>query len=63
MLFRCAEDLSDKRNYHTHDQRIARSSTSGEALTLASHGAGRVMQLIHTARTEAGTVLEIAEWI
>lgn len=62
-LFLCIEDFSGKRYHHARDQWIARSATPEEAVTLGLPQGGQVMHVIHTARAEDETVLEVSESI
>ncbi|SEU46084.1 GntR family transcriptional regulator [Nonomuraea wenchangensis] len=62
-LFLCVEDLSGKRYHHARDQWIARSATPEEIVTLGLPQGGHVMHVIHTARAEDDTVLEVSESI
>ncbi|MCA2223495.1 GntR family transcriptional regulator [Nonomuraea aurantiaca] len=62
-LFLCIEDLSGKRYHHARDQWIARNATPEEAATLGLPQGGQVMHVIHTARAEDETVLEVSESI
>ena len=60
-LFLCVEDLSGKRYDHAYDQWTARMPTSEEAIALDLPAGAAVLHVIHTARAEDGTVLEVSE--
>lgn len=62
-LFLCVEDLSGKRYHHARDLWIARSASPDESVTVALPQGGRVVHVIHTARAEDDTVLEVSESI
>lgn len=61
VLFLCVEDLSGKRYTQAHDQWIARLPTGDEASTLELPTGAPVLQVIHTARAEDASVLEVSE--
>jgi DNA-binding GntR family transcriptional regulator len=60
-LFLCVEDLSGTRYAHAHDQWIARMPTAEEAAALELLAGTAVLHVIHTARAEDGTILEVSE--
>jgi DNA-binding GntR family transcriptional regulator len=60
-LFLCVEDLSGKRYGHAHDQWVARMPSAEEAAALELASGAAVLHVIHTARADDGTILEIAE--
>jgi DNA-binding GntR family transcriptional regulator len=60
-LFLCVEDLSGKRYADAHDQWIARMPNAEEAAALELPAGAAVLHVIHTARADDGSVLEVAE--
>lgn len=62
-LFLCVEDLSGMRYADAHDQWIARMPSAEEAAALELPAGAAVLHVIHTARADDGTVLEVAESI
>ncbi|MEV4724180.1 GntR family transcriptional regulator [Micromonospora humida] len=62
-LFLCVEELSGKRYTTARDQWIARLPTVEEAAALALPTGAPVMHVIHTARAEDDTILEVSESI
>lgn len=60
-LFLCVEDLSGKRYAQAHDQWIARMPTADEAAALELPTGAPVVHVIHTARADDGTVVEVSE--
>ncbi|KAB1112428.1 GntR family transcriptional regulator [Micromonospora aurantiaca] len=60
-LFLCVEDLSGKRYTTARDQWVARLPTADEAAALALPMGAPVMHVIHTARAEDGSILEVSE--
>jgi GntR family transcriptional regulator len=62
-LFLCIEDLTGKRYSYARDHWIARSATPREAELLDVPAGTQVVQVIHTAEAEDGSVLEVSESI
>ncbi|MBN6050479.1 GntR family transcriptional regulator, partial [Nonomuraea sp. RK-328] len=62
-LFLCMEDLSGKRYAQARDQWLVRMPTGSEADILALATGTPVVHLIHIARAEDGTLLEVSESI
>lgn len=60
-LFLCVEDLAGKRYAHAHDQWTARMPTPNEADALGLPIGAPVLHVLHVARADDGTVLEISE--
>lgn len=60
-LFLCVEELTGRRYAQAHDQWIARMPTAEEAAFLELPAGAAVLQVIHTARADDGTILEVAE--
>ena len=60
-LFLCVEELSGKRYATARDQWIARLPTAAEAAALALPTGAPVMHVIHTARADDDTILEVSE--
>ncbi|MGN9779715.1 UTRA domain-containing protein [Micromonospora sp. H33] len=60
-LFLCIEDLSGKRYTTARDQWVARLPTAEEASALSLPLGAPVMHVIHVARAEDGTILEVSE--
>jgi len=60
-LFLCVEDLSGKRYAHAYDQWTARMPTAEEAAALDLASGAPVVHVLHTARADDGTVLEVSE--
>ncbi|MFC4089127.1 GntR family transcriptional regulator [Micromonospora sp. GCM10011541] len=60
-LFLCVEDLSGKRYSTARDQWVARLPTAEEAAALTLPLGAPVMHVIHVARAEDGTILEVSE--
>jgi GntR family transcriptional regulator len=62
-LFLCVEDLSGKRYDHARDAWVSRLPTVEEADLFGLSPGASVLHVIHTARAEDGTVLEVSESI
>ncbi|WP_084489343.1 GntR family transcriptional regulator [Nocardia niwae] len=62
-LFLCIEELSGKRYAWAQDRLIARLATADELATLELAPGSPVVHVVHCARAEDGTVLEVAESI
>ncbi|OLB74014.1 MAG: hypothetical protein AUI14_24775 [Actinobacteria bacterium 13_2_20CM_2_71_6] len=62
-LFLCVEELSGKRYATARDHWIARLPTVEESAALELPTGVPVMQVIHVARAEDGTILEVSESI
>ncbi|WP_280258681.1 GntR family transcriptional regulator [Nocardia wallacei] len=62
-LFLCIEDLSGKRYAVARDELIARLATADETAILELSPGSPVVHVIHSARAEDGTLLEVAESI
>jgi DNA-binding GntR family transcriptional regulator len=62
-LFLCLEDVSGKRYTTARDHWIARPPTAEEVTALDLPSGVPVMHVIHVARAEDGTVLEVSESI
>lgn len=60
-LFLCVEDVSGKRYATAHDRWIARAATPREAELLRLPQGAPVMHLIHVARSDDDTLLEVSE--
>jgi DNA-binding GntR family transcriptional regulator len=60
-LFLCIEDLAGKRYATARDHWIARPPTADEAAVLEVPTGAPVMHVIHVARAEDGTLLEVSE--
>ena len=60
-LFLCVEDFAEKQYANAHDQWIARPPTTDEADALDLPTGAYVIHVLHTARAEDGTVLEVSE--
>lgn len=60
-LFLCVEDFSGLKYARAFDQWISRLPTAEEADVLALAPGAPVLHVIHTARSEDGTVLEVSE--
>jgi DNA-binding GntR family transcriptional regulator len=60
-LFLCIEDLAGKRYATARDHWIARAPTAEEAAALELPTGAPVMHVIHVARAEDGTLLEVSE--
>ena len=60
-LFLCVEDLTGKRYAHAHDQWTARMPTAEEADALDLPTGAPVVHVVHVARAEDGSVLEVSE--
>lgn len=60
-LFLCLEDLSGMRYAKAHDQWLSRLPSADEADILELAPGTPVLHVIHTARSEDGTVLEVSE--
>jgi GntR family transcriptional regulator len=60
-LFLCIEDLSGKQYARARDQWIGRLPTAEEASALALPMGAPVMHVIHVARADDGTILEVSE--
>jgi DNA-binding GntR family transcriptional regulator len=62
-LFLCVEELTGRRYTRARDQWTARMPTAEEAAVLELPTGAAVLHVIHTARDEAGDILEISESI
>jgi GntR family transcriptional regulator len=62
-LFRCVEDFTGRRYTTALDRWIARLATGEEASAFDLPAGAPVLHVIHTARDENGTVLEVSESI
>jgi GntR family transcriptional regulator len=60
-LFLCIEELSGKRYTTARDHWVARLPTAEEAAALELPTGAPVMHVIHVARAEDGTILEVSE--
>lgn len=60
-LFLCIEDLSGKQYKTARDHWVARLPTAEEAATLELPMGAPIMHVIHVARAEDGTILEVSE--
>jgi DNA-binding GntR family transcriptional regulator len=60
-LFLCVEDLTGHRYTRARDQWIARMPTAEESVILELPTGAPVIHVVHTARDEHGTILEISE--
>src|SRR5262245_1022803 len=60
-LFLCIEDLTGKRYATARDHWVARLPTAEEAAALEPPTGAPVMHVIHVARAEDGSVLEVSE--
>ncbi len=60
-LFLCVEDFSGKRYDHAHDQWTARMPSAEEADALDLPVGAPVVHVIHIARADDGTLLEVSE--
>lgn len=60
-LFLCVEDFAGKTYAHARDHWIARMPTPAEADTLSIAIGAPVLHVMHVARAEDGTVLEVSE--
>jgi GntR family transcriptional regulator len=60
-LFLCVEELSGKRYTTARDHWVARLPTAEEAAALELPTGAPVMHVIHVARAEDGTILEVSE--
>jgi GntR family transcriptional regulator len=62
-LFLCVEDLSGKRYAHAEDQWLVRIATGDESDLLSIPIGTQVLHLVHVARADDGSILEISESI
>ncbi|MFG3439284.1 UTRA domain-containing protein [Nonomuraea sp. NPDC047897] len=62
-LFLCMEDLSGKRYAHARDQWLVRVPTAIESDLLDLATGSQVIHVIHVARADDGTLLEVSESI
>jgi GntR family transcriptional regulator len=62
-LFLCVEELSGERYTTAYDQWTARLATPEEAAVLQLPTGVPVLHVIHGARAEDGTILEVSESI
>lgn len=60
-LFLCVEELSGRTYARARDRWLARMPTPDEAAALALPAGAAVLQVIHCAEAEDGSVLEVAE--
>lgn len=60
-LFLCMEDLSGKRYAHARDQWLVRVPTAIESDLLDLAAGSQVIHVIHVARADDGTLLEVSE--
>lgn len=60
-LFLCIEELSGKRYAKAHDEWTARLPTAEEAAVLELPTGSAVMHVLHVARSDDDTVLEVSE--
>ena len=60
-LFWCVEELSGKRYAHAHDQWTARMPSAEEAAALDLLSGAPVIHVVHAARADDGTALEVSE--
>jgi len=62
-LFRCVEELTGRTYGRATDRWVARLPTPGEILALKLPTGAAVLHVVHTARDERGTVVEVSESI
>lgn len=62
-LFLCVEELSGKQYAYAHDSWVSRLATSDEADLFDVADNMHVLHVVHTARADDGTVLEVSESI
>lgn len=60
-LFLCMEDLSGMRYSKAHDQWLSRLPSAEETDVLELASGAPILHVVHTARGEDGTVLEVSE--
>jgi GntR family transcriptional regulator len=62
-LFLCVEELTGKRYSHAQDHWIARRPSADESAALGLPPGAPILQVVHVARADDGTLLEIFESI